>query len=222
MIFKHNTTIINDIIIEQNIKNFDPRWIGRGALNTQTRTWVMNIPKNASNSIGRLIAPGNIPRNNWLMEQRYSEVGKPTDNFIVVLRNPLERFYGSLAQHYVIRLEHSSTLSDINRDIDRLQWMDSKFDDMHIWPQFSFLHGLPVNNIKFLDLSTINQLPEILAMDSVMESWNVSDDNDNQRATKQRIRAIIESNHEVKSYLEEYYCTDIEIMKTLRGYLPNR
>lgn len=222
MIFKHNTAIINDIIIEQNIKNFDPRWIGRGALNTQTRTWVMNIPKNASNSIGRLIAPGNIPRNNWLMEQRYSEVGMPTDNFIVVLRNPWERFCGSLAQHYVIRLEHGSTLAEINHDIDNLLWMDPKFDDVHIWPQFSFLHGLPVNNIKFLDLSTINQLPEILAMDSVIGSWNVSDDNDNQRATKQRIRAIIESNHEVKSNLEEYYHTDIEIMETLREYLPNR
>jgi hypothetical protein len=55
-----------------------------------------------------------------------------------------------------------------------------------------------------------------------MESWNVSDDNDNQRATKQRIRAIIESNQKVKSYLEEYYHTDTEIMKTLWGYLPNR
>ncbi|MCP4832507.1 MAG: hypothetical protein GY886_09875 [Gammaproteobacteria bacterium] len=156
------------------------------------------------------------------MEQRYSEVGMPTDKFIVVLRNPIERFCGSLAQHYVIRLEHGSTLSDINHDIDSLQWMHSKFDDMHIWPQFSFLHGLPVNNIKFLDLSTIHQLPEILAMDSVIGSWNVSDDNDNQRATKQRIRAIIESNQKVKSNLEEYYHSDIEIMKTLRKYLPNR
>ena len=222
MIHKHNTAIINDIIIEQNIKNFDPRWIGRGALYEPTRTWVMNIPKNASNSIGRLIAPGNRPRKNWLMEQRYSEVGMPTDKFIVVVRNPWERFCGSLAQYYVIRLEHGSTLAEINQDIDKLLWMDSKFDDVHIWPQFSFLHGLPLNQIKFLNLQTITELPDILGISSAMESWNVSDDNDNQRATKQRIRAIIESNQKVKSYLEEYYHTDIEIMKTLWGYLPNR
>lgn len=222
MIHKHNTAIINDIIIEQNIKNFDPRWIGRGALYEPTRTWVMNIPKNASNSIGRLIAPGNRPRKNWLMEQRYSEVGMPTDKFIVVVRNPWERFCGSLAQYYVIRLEHGSTLAEINQDIDKLLWMDSKFDDVHIWPQFSFLHGLPLNQIKFLNLETITELPDILGISSAMESWNVSDDNDNQRATKQRIRAIIESNQKVKSYLEEYYHTDIEIMKTLWGYLPNR
>ncbi len=222
MIHKHNTTIINDIIIEQNIKNFDPRWIGRGALYEPTRTWVMNIPKNASNSIGRLIAPGNRPRKNWLMEQRYSEVGMPTDKFIVVVRNSWERFCGSLAQYYVIRLEHGSTLAEINQDIDKLLWMDSKFDDVHIWPQFSFLHGLPLNQIKFLNLETITELPDILGISSAMESWNVSDDNDNQRATKQRIRAIIESNQKVKSYLEEYYHTDTEIMKTLWGYLPNR
>ncbi len=222
MIHKHNTAIINDIIIEQNIKNFDPRWIGRGALYEPTRTWVMNIPKNASNSIGRVIAPGNRPRKNWLMEQRYSEVGMPTDKFIVVVRNPWERFCGSLAQYYVIRLEHGSTLAEINQDIDKLLWMDSKFDDVHIWPQFSFLHGLPLNQIKFLNLETITELPDILGISSAMESWNVSDDNDNQRATKQRIRAIIESNQKVKSYLEEYYHTDIEIMKTLWGYLPNR
>lgn len=222
MIHKHNTAIINDIIIEQNIKNFDPRWIGRGALYEPTRTWVMNIPKNASNSIGRLIAPGNRPRKNWLMEQRYSEVGMPTDKFIVVVRNPWERFCGSLAQYYIIRLEHGSTLAEINQDIDKLLWMDSKFDDVHIWPQFSFLHGLPLNQIKFLNLETITELPDILGISSAMESWNVSDDNDNQRATKQRIRAIIESNQKVKSYLEEYYHTDTEIMKTLWGYLPNR
>ena len=222
MIHKHNIAIINDIIIEQNIKNFDPRWIGRGALYEPTRTWVMNIPKNASNSIGRLIAPGNRPRKNWLMEQRYSEVGMPTDKFIVVVRNPWERFCGSLAQYYVIRLEHGSTLAEINQDIDKLLWMDSKFDDVHIWPQFSFLHGLPLNQIKFLNLETITELPDILGISSAIESWNVSDDNDNQRATKQRIRAIIESNQKVKSYLEEYYHTDTEIMKTLWGYLPNR
>ena len=222
MIHKHNTAIINDIIIEQNIKNFDPRWIGRGALYEPTRTWVMNIPKNASNSIGRLIAPGNRPRKNWLMEQRYSEVGMPTDKVIVVVRNPWERFCGSLAQYYIIRLEHGSTLAEINQDIDKLLWMDSKFDDVHIWPQFSFLHGLPLNQIKFLNLETITELPDILGISSAMESWNVSDDNDNQRATKQRIRAIIESNQKVKSYLEEYYHTDTEIMKTLWGYLPNR
>lgn len=156
------------------------------------------------------------------MEQRYSEVGMPTDKFIVVVRNPWERFCGSLAQYYVIRLEHGSTLAEINQDIDKLLWMDSKFDDVHIWPQFSFLHGLPLNQIKFLNLETITELPDILGISSAIESWNVSDDNDNQRATKQRIRAIIESNQKVKSYLEEYYHTDTEIMKTLWGYLPNR
>jgi hypothetical protein len=222
MISKHNTAIINDILIEQNIKNFDPRWIGRGALYEPTRTWVMNIPKNASNSIGRLIAPGNIPRKNWLMEQRYSEVGKPTDKFIVVLRNPWERFYGSLAQYYVIRLEHGSSLSEINQDIDKLLWMDPKFDDVHVWPQFSFLHGLPISQIKFMNLETITELPDILGISSAMESWNVSNDNDNQRATKMRIRAIAESNHNVKAHLDNYYRTDTDIMKNILGYLPNR
>ena len=156
------------------------------------------------------------------MEQRYSEVGKPTDKFIVVLRNPWERFYGSLAQYYVIRLEHGSTLTEINNDIDNLLWMDPKFDDVHVWPQFSFLHGLPISQIKFMNLETITELPDILGISSAMESWNVSNDNDNQRATKMRIRAIAESNHTVKAHLDNYYRTDTDIMKNILGYLPNR
>ena len=76
----HNTVIINDHVIELNISEFDARWIGRGALNSQTRTWVMNIPKNASNSIGRLIAPGNRPRASWQTEVLLKNLQQPMIN----------------------------------------------------------------------------------------------------------------------------------------------
>ena len=220
MITKHDTTIINDVVIEQNIKNFDPRWRSRGAFHSESGTWVMNIPKNASNSIGRLIAPGNSPRPGGLTEQRYSELGKPDHQFFVVFRNPLERFYGSLAQHYVIQLEHGATLSDINLKIDNLEFMADKFDDMHIWPQFSYLHGLPVTNTEFYDLATIDQIPNKLNIDSEIGAWNVSDDNDEQRATKQRIRAVTESNSAVKEHVMAYYATDFKLMEKLLGYVP--
>jgi hypothetical protein len=220
MIFKHNTAIINDIIIEQNIKNFDPRWISRGAFHSEKKIWIMNIPKNASNSIGRLIAPGNRARSGWLTEQRYSESGQPDHNFFVVLRNPLERFYGSLAQHYIIQMERDATLTDINHKIDNLEFMSDIFDDIHIWPQFSYLHGLPVKKTTFLDLKNIEKLPNMVGISDDIQSWNVSDDNPDQKATKQRIRAICETNPDVMSVLQEYYATDLEIMEENLGYVP--
>jgi hypothetical protein len=73
-----------------------------------------------------------------------------------------------------------------------------------------------------MNLETITELPDILGISSAMESWNVSNDNDNQRATKMRIRAIAESNHNVKAHLDNYYRTDTDIMKNILGYLPNR
>lgn len=222
MRLRHDTVLINDIIIEQNVKEFDQRWIGRGAVNTATRTWVMNIPKNGSNSIGRLIAPGNIARQNWRTEQRYSEIGSPTDSFIVVLRNPIERFAGSLAQHYVIKLEHGGTLREINERIDSLQWLDGYFDDMHIWPQFTYLHGLPWYQCEFITMADLPDIPGMVGIDDDIQNWNITEDDDTKYATKKRIQAIIDSNPDVSDHLSEYYRTDYDLINQAIGKIPSR
>ena len=218
---RHNTVIINDIIIEQNVKEFDSRWIGRGALNTATRTWAMNIPKNGSNSMGRLIAPGNIPRKNWRTEQKYGEIGSPTDRFVIVLRNPLERFAGSLAQHYVIQLEHGGTVSEINAKIDSLQWCDDYFDDMHLWPQFTYLHGLPWNQCEFITMNDLPDLPGILGINDTIQNWNITEDDDTKYATKKRIQAIIDSHPDVSDHLGKYYQSDYDMIEKAIGKIPN-
>ena len=219
---RHDTVLINDIIIEQNVKEFDQRWIGRGAINTATRTWAMNIPKNGSNSIGRLIAPGNRPRLNWRTEKRYSEIGSPTDRFVVVLRNPIERFAGSLAQHYVIQLEHGVSVSTINSKIDSLQWCDDTFDDMHIWPQFTYLHGLPWYQCEFITMDDLPDIPNILGIDGNIENWNITEDDDTKYATKKRIQAIIDTNPDVSEHLSEYYRTDFDFINQAIGHIPHR
>ena len=222
MRIRHDTVLINDIIIEQNVKEFDPRWIARGAFNSDTRTWVMNIPKNGSNSIGRLIAPGNRPRSSWATERSYSDLGKPTDRFIVVLRNPIERFAGSLAQHYVIRLEHGKSLADINASIDSLEWIEDRFDDMHIWPQFTYLHGLPWYRCEFITMADLPDLPGMVGIDADIQNWNITEDDDTKYATKKRIQAIIDSHPEVSEHLAEYYQTDYDMINQAIGNIPHR
>ncbi len=222
MKIKHNTTVINDIIIELNVKEFDPRWISRGAFNSDARTWVMNIPKNGSNSIGRLIAPGNRPLPGWQTEQKYTELGTPDDNFIVVLRNPIERFAGSLAQYYVIRLEHGETLQDMNQSIDSLEWISNSFDDMHLWPQFTYLHGLPWYKCRFISMNELSDIPEMVGISDNIENWNITEDDDTKYATKKRIQAIIDTHSDVKKHLTEYYQTDYELIEQALGNIPNR
>lgn len=222
MRYRHDTTIINDIVIEQNIAEFDYRWIGRGALNNQSRTWVMNIPKNGSNSIGRLIAPGNRPRHNWQTELLIKDHLEPNDRYIVILRNPVERFAGSLAQHFVIRLEHGHTLPQIHADIDSLSWCDGYFDDMHIWPQFTFLHGINTKNTTFLEINQLTQIPEIVGITDKIGEWNVSDDNEALKVTKARIKAIIHSNPKAQEHIAEYYKSDSELMEQYLGKIPDR
>jgi len=219
---RHDTVIINDIIIEQNVKEFDPRWIARGAFNSQTRTWVMNIPKNGSNSIGRLIAPGNRPRSNWETERSYSDLGKPTDRFIVVLRNPIDRFAGSLAQHYVIRLEHGTTVAEMNESIDSLEWMSDYFDDMHIWPQFTYLHGLPWLQCEFITMSELTEIPAMVGIADDIENWNITEDDSTKYATKKRIQALIDSRPKVSEHLAEYYKTDYDLINQAIGHIPHR
>ena len=221
MKIKSDAVIINDIIIEQRIKEFDQRWIARGAFNSVTRTWVMNIPKNGSNSIGRLIAPGNIPRDNWQTERKYSELGKPSDRFLVVLRNPIDRFAGSLAQHYVIRLEHGWSLPQINQAIDNLEWMGD-WDDMHIWPQFTYLHGLPWFQCEFLTMADLPDIPGMVGINDDIQNWNITEDDDTKYATKKRIQAIIDSNPKVSEHLAEYYQTDHDMINQAIGHIPHR
>ena len=219
---RHDTVIINDIIIEQNVKEFDPRWIARGAFNSQTRTWVMNIPKNGSSSIGRLIAPGNRCRINWQTECMYSDLGKPTDKFVVVLRNPIERFAGSLAQHYVIRLEHGTTVAEMNESIDSLEWASDYFDDMHIWPQFTYLHGLPWYQCEFITMSELTEIPGMVGISDEIENWNITEDDETKYATKKRIQAIIDTNPKVSEHLAEYYQTDYDMINQAIGHIPHR
>ena len=222
MIIKHNTAIINDVIIEQNIKNFDPRWIARGCFSESRRTWIMNIPKNGSNTIGRLIAPGNRPRPGWQTEARYTELGKPDDTFYVVLRNPTERFYGSLAQHYVNSFEHGFTLPQINQDIDNLAWMSDRFDDMHIWPQFTYLHGLPWNRCRFITMDDLTDLPGMVGITADIERHNITKDNDTKYATKKRIQAMCETHPEVKNRINQYYESDLAMITQAIGKIPHR
>ena len=219
---RHDTVVINDIIIEQNVKEFDQRWIARGCFNSDTRTWIMNIPKNGSNSIGRLIAPGNRPRTNWATERSYADLGKPTDRFIVVLRNPIERFAGSLAQHYVIRLEHGTSVASMNESIDSLEWISDTFDDMHIWPQFTYLHGLPWYQCEFITMSDLPDIPGMVGISDDIENWNITEDDDTKYATKKRIQAIIDSHPDVSEHLAEYYKTDYDLINQAIGDIPHR
>lgn len=219
---RHDTVLINDIIIEQNVKEFDQRWIARGCFNSDTRTWIMNIPKNGSNSIGRLIAPGNRPRISWATERSYSDLGRPTDNFIVVLRNPIDRFAGSLAQHYVIRLEHGTTVAEMNESIDSLEWVSDYFDDMHIWPQFTYLHGLPWYQCEFITMSELTEIPGMVGISDEIENWNITEDDETKYATKKRIQAIIDTNPKVSEHLAEYYQTDYDMINQAIGHIPHR
>jgi hypothetical protein len=219
---RHDTVIINDIIIEQNVKEFDPRWIARGAFNSDTRTWVMNIPKNGSNSIGRLIAPGNRPRESWQTERNYSELGQPSDRFIVVLRNPIERFAGSLAQHYVIRLEHGTSVAEMNECIDSLEWISDRFDDMHLWPQFTYLHGLPWYQCEFITMDQLTEIPGMVGISDDIQNWNITEDDDTKYATKKRIQAIIDSHPDVSEHLQTYYQTDYDFITQALGNIPRR
>ena len=222
MIIKHNTAIINDVIIEQNIKNFDPRWIARGCFHESRRTWIMNIPKNASNSIGRMVAPGNRPRPGWKTEVKYGEQGRPEDKFIVILRNPWDRFAGSLAQNYVIRLEHGATLQEINHDIDSLEWLDDQYDDMHIWPQFTYLHGIPWQQCEFVTMDQLSDIPDRVGISDDIGNWNITSDNDTKYATKKRIEAIITTNPDVQKHMSEYYHTDTDMITRALGYVPQK
>ena len=140
----------------------------------------------------------------------------------MVLRNPVERFAGSLAQHFANGLEHGKSLPEINSDIDRLTWVDNSFDNMHIWPQFTYLHGIPWNQCEFMTMDQLTELPARVGITDDIQNWNITSDNGAKQAIKRRVQTIITTNPDVSKHVSKYYHTDTEMIQRTLGYIPQK
>ena len=87
---------------------------------------------------------------------------------------------------------------------------------------FTYLHGLPTDNITWFTLENIHELPRHLGITSDIGQWNASDDNEALSVTKKRIRTILNTNPDVLSHVESYYSKDTEMITNVLGRLPKK
>jgi hypothetical protein len=134
---------------------------GSGMLSPDCSQFVVNIPKNASSLLNDWVG-----RNNWSS----AVVGDNCDwsrcqEFIIVLRDPLERWISGISQYintYILSIEGPNGpiysvkqltkfdfvmsaddfVSSYNQTIERLLFdVITQFDD-HVWPQIDFFENL--------------------------------------------------------------------------------
>jgi hypothetical protein len=131
--------IQDGLIVNNQADSIDPRWSYRAWSNHANA--VINIPKVASNTLGITLVA-----NAWHETKTHACVNKTIH---VVLRDPVERWQGCMAEHLSHRIEHGGSLSDIEKFIKSFRWMDPNYTDMHLYSQSAYCSGVSLYDTKF-------------------------------------------------------------------------
>lgn len=126
------------------------------------RIWV-NIPKNASNSISKVLLNHGWKAGNF-NERQELQWYKP----FVVLRDPLKRWQGSMAEITRHKIEAGADKKELDDFYEGKTYFDEAFySDIHFIPQVKWLEGLQWNDIDFFWMSYMPSLERYLGYGSI-------------------------------------------------------
>ncbi len=197
--------IQDGLIVNNQADNIDPRWSYRVWSNQCDA--VVNIPKVASNTLGITLVS-----NDWAETNTHSCGDK---NFHVVLRDPVERWQGCMAEHLSHRIEHGATLADVEKFIKSFGWMDTCYTDMHLYSQSAYCSGVSVYDTTFYFLEHgLSQLFKNIDVPYTGTVINHRTENKNNRA---EINDIILSiyDSDVNDYVTALYKDDYNMMEII-------
>lgn len=199
---------------ENNLPNYYP-YIGRCLVNYDIKHLWVNIPKNGSNTVSGHLLKLNWKDDNWFDNKNLLDFKKT-----VVLRDPINRWKGSVIELCYHHLEHNHWSFD-NFD----SWFVSKdfqnFDkwlDIHFLPQSSFLYNL-VNNISFvpMDANFNNCIREEFVITGPIQEKNITKNN----SYKLKIIPCVESlmsNSDLLEKIKTFYQEDYKLIDNLKFY----
>ena len=131
--------------------------LGESQLSPNRKFSYVNIPKNASSSSKKLL-------HDWKFVNFHEKQYQPTFEYIVILRDPTERWISGIAEYLVGKY---SSLGQLNAELSNLeiyQTLESKFFqnllfdfvifDGHSLPQCWYLQGLKLDKIKFFNFDS--------------------------------------------------------------------
>ena len=184
------------------VASVDPRWSYRAWSNNHHT--VINIPKVASNTLSNDL----VYRAGW-HDVKYHTT--PTAQFHVVLRDPIERFKGCMAEHLSHKIQHGASLADITKFIQSRRWMARHYVDMHLFSQTTYCDGVNLANTHWhrleAGLDTLYDdlaLPRPSKLNSGIEAVN------NRNVLRDVMNNIWDT--ELTDYIADLYADDYTLM----------
>lgn len=212
----------------------DTYWERRGYVNgtcmfhDPTRTCYLNIPKNASTFL-----KDNLIEHNWVMlHNSVRRVRRETTSTIIVLRDPIERWFTGIAQHITTNLfgenfGSSHFLLRTNDLVERLIVDQVVFDD-HTEQQTWFIEEFSqflINPVYFYCDESLNKNLDHYFLTKGLnynlnekEYVNVSANNFDNKNLIDYFKDVVYNNKMYQIHLAEYYQRDYDLISSVQFY----
>lgn len=143
--------------------------------------------------------------------------------FIVVYRDPVERWMGCMAEHLSMQIEHGVAASDVLAFAQSRAWCDSFYTDMHLFSQSSYSQGVDINRSTFFWLDAgLTPVYNSIGVQAPELKLNMAGKHD--RNHRGEIRRIITSAYRsditVRNHVQDLYTSDWELFDQL--YIQGR
>jgi hypothetical protein len=197
-------------------------YIPGGGLISESGLFYLNIPKNASTYFTNILAD-----NSWL-HYNLKDNARSVESFIVVLRDPVDRWisgFATYASSWLLGEGYGSDhfVEDYNDLTERLIFDNITFDD-HTTPQKVYVDQLLNLNkhIEYFSLNadTIKKISRYANLDLNINEVdaNVSENNYDQRQISKFIRQRIDQNVVLKTKLIEHFKDDYALIQSVKFY----
>lgn len=215
-----NGSIINSNMLELHKKTSG--FIGRCLVSPDRKRFWVNIPKNASNTISNVLLNSGWKGDNYIESLDLALLSTP----IVFLRNPFDRWYGSVAELCL----HKYQSPDVNKDLNIfLEWFENSAIDMfiknpfiydiHFIRQLDYCMGLNINETIFIHLDTPNineTIKKIFDYDREVENLNMSVDDAFKSLVRYNLKNAMNGNIWTTQYVEDFYSQDYYLLEEIR------
>lgn len=207
-------------------------FIGRVLVNKTKRQGWINIPKNASNTIGEFLE--GYKTHNWILEPEFAIDYR----YLVVLRDPVDRWKKVQVERFNIAAEyikydgklvnkHPEIFSDWWNEI----WIKRKheltvtgnfadiYTDIHNFRQTDHLMGLNIKDIHFVFITDNleQEIQDWTGINKKMRNMNVSEDNTIKRLIIQHLGDEIFNNSELDDKLRQAYALDYKLIEIVKN-----
>ena len=192
--------------------------IHKGWVSDDDQIFWIEIPKNASKSVSAFC----LHSNKW-REAKMTDPDIVNYHKMIVLRDPIDRWLKSSLELVFHAWEHAggqqtwneSNLSNLNEWFNRRNFVRA-LDDIHLWRQTRYLHGLNIDKCKFIHIKSgiADPMEKILGYPVRLRHENATHDNEIKEMFRERVKSFLDDPDNV-DHLRDYYAPDYNLLEYL-------